>query len=630
MRFDNLEVALRLNEDESPSLTLAFYVIQSLVKDIETASGTKFKNADIGDEDEFPSLLANQCRTVRTVYEANSDKLTFNQKRLEELVHKLDEIQEKLSDAEKKDQEARKLESDLTEKEKELEALEERFRTLEENRLKYEELCEKCDGLRSDIDSMKDYDINEKQKELENLKKDYDKSDVIKRQLIEQLSALNSSNEELSSELESLKKANQSAAESKEKLTNQISELKALNVALDSEIDALSKECSAHLTIRTELEKKKQEALLQKTSLEKTNNEKGREYREYYEKNILPIENDIANLDRMILQQEQQKAEIQAEKDILDKRYTEILMTISRLQKEKPEVETQIADREGQYQKSLLDREKLDQKNKASLKRLSDLQDEIEKINEASGQLESQLIPHALETLEAAKNKNGLLTDELEKISGEMMEYDRKAALLQEKIDANNLLLEQRRINLDNLRTKHKVSSDEITKLEEQLEELKGKTDREAVATMRDQLKRDIEEYKALQEESRRLDQECAQTRKRCEAAAQNIEKLKTSKEAFEKDRIRTEKLQDELAYFDGEEFRNECLLLRHKFELLIEVKNKLIMSSKKLGALLGFSDNPINTVLSDEVEADLKEINDYFDSLQETMIRYADGLFKK
>ena len=96
MNFENLEVSVHLNKAEPPSLTMAFYMIQNLIKDVETAAGTKFKNADVGNSDEFPVLLAWQCRMIKSVYESNIGNITRNQDRLAQLDNTLSEIQKEL------------------------------------------------------------------------------------------------------------------------------------------------------------------------------------------------------------------------------------------------------------------------------------------------------------------------------------------------------------------------------------------------------------------------------------------------------------------------------------------------------------------------------------------------------
>ena len=98
MTFDNLKVAMHLNESEQPSLTMAFYMIQNLIKDMETEAGMKFKDIDMGNTDEFPILLAGQCRMIKSVYKSSADTLTRNHDRLEKLDGELTDIQKTLDE----------------------------------------------------------------------------------------------------------------------------------------------------------------------------------------------------------------------------------------------------------------------------------------------------------------------------------------------------------------------------------------------------------------------------------------------------------------------------------------------------------------------------------------------------
>ena len=192
MRFDNLEVAIHLNSDEPPSLTLAFYIIQSLVRDIEAASGNKFKNVDIGDPDEFPNLLANQCRTIRTVYENNAEQLSGNQKRLSELNDKLSGIQSELEKLSKLTSELRTVKKALGEKQQEYDDLEAEYSSLMQQQKDYLALCEECENLIADIEKLKNYDLVSKNKEKVRLEEEYNASDSKKRELNDQLNQLES------------------------------------------------------------------------------------------------------------------------------------------------------------------------------------------------------------------------------------------------------------------------------------------------------------------------------------------------------------------------------------------------------------------------------------------------------
>ena len=160
MTFDNLEVSVHLNKSEPPSLTMAFYMIQNLIKDVETAAGTKFKNVDMGNSDEFPVLLAGQCRMIKAVYESNAEHITRNQDRLAQLSGVLSDIQREL------DQGA-DISQKICEKEKEYEDILQKSKKLLEDKKKYEELSQECDRLSADVEKMEHYDITAKEKEAE-------------------------------------------------------------------------------------------------------------------------------------------------------------------------------------------------------------------------------------------------------------------------------------------------------------------------------------------------------------------------------------------------------------------------------------------------------------------------------
>ena len=116
MIFENLEVAIKLNEEEPPSLCLAFYLIQSIVKDIEKQSGMKFRYTDIGNQNEYTALLGNQLRTILGVYEATSSHIIGNTDKIEKLKNKLTLADESISRIDQQIEELKGLEKQLEDK----------------------------------------------------------------------------------------------------------------------------------------------------------------------------------------------------------------------------------------------------------------------------------------------------------------------------------------------------------------------------------------------------------------------------------------------------------------------------------------------------------------------------------
>ena len=125
MNFKNLKLAIELNKDEPPSLTLAFYMMKSIVSDIEQESGKpEFRLTELGDTDQYTGLLGNQIRLMLRTYQATEEYLKGNLTRLEQLKTELETVSQELKDLEESVSRMHIIQEELDNKKKEKKKLE--------------------------------------------------------------------------------------------------------------------------------------------------------------------------------------------------------------------------------------------------------------------------------------------------------------------------------------------------------------------------------------------------------------------------------------------------------------------------------------------------------------------------
>ena len=614
MTFDNLEVSVHLNKSEPPSLTMAFYMIQNLIKDVETAAGTKFKNVDMGNSDEFPVLLAGQCRMIKAVYESNAEHITRNQDRLAQLSGVLSDIQREL------DQGA-DISQKICEKEKEYEDILQKSKKLLEDKKKYEELSQECDRLSADVEKMEHYDITAKEKEAERLREKYRSFDVKKRNLSEELAAVeadvSSLDEDISrlSEKLSEKQGRKSELEAiKESLEKELANTESTIPGAENEVDEKKKKLSG-------LNAKMNALQSERENLESQISSKQEEYNKFYNENTKPLQEEYDGITSKINNAENEKNQLAESLDALKKHYSGLLETISSLQVEISETKSNTDSKEAQ--RLIFEGQKAEYQ-----KQYDEINGQTAKIQSETLELSTVRIPQAQELLNLTQKSNGEKQAKLDGIASKIDSAVKESAVIEKKIKDNDAMLSKKTRELSELRAKYYVNSEEVSRLERQLEELKGKTDKEKTATLRGQLESDIEELKKLEEEEKTLTEECGKIRNDIQEENQTVEKLRRNKSDYETKYKEVRSSLEELRYLQTEEFISRFERVRDRAYWINSMKNRLSLASEKLSRAVGNRDS-FNTDGSwSEISADLQEIDSYISGIQNNILDDAKKIF--
>jgi len=319
MKFENLKLALDLNKDEPASLTLAFYMMQSIVKDIEQESGVQdFRSADIGDVNAFTGLLGNQLRVLLRTYKASIPYIQGNLTKLAQMEKELETAETELKKTEEDVVRAGSIQKELEEKRAEKERLDKELEGLQSSRNEYERLCRECDDLRKQTDSMEQYDIPGKKKEKDGLQKNYDACELEVRALTDGIGRIKKELNDLDikkkaagtekTELESkyragseeLKGKQHDLEELRKKLTANNQEIERLKGLLEELKGKTNPEKVIEIEEDLKRETEKYEGLLaRQTELEKECSEK-RKHNVDLQKAVEAYEKDQKDLDKIL------------------------------------------------------------------------------------------------------------------------------------------------------------------------------------------------------------------------------------------------------------------------------------------------------------------------------------------
>ena len=84
MKFEHLESAIALNQEEGPSIFLAFGMVQALFEDIRDASGKEIAENPLGDET-LPVRLAWMDRVLHNIYTQNHAEFVRGLKQVDKM-----------------------------------------------------------------------------------------------------------------------------------------------------------------------------------------------------------------------------------------------------------------------------------------------------------------------------------------------------------------------------------------------------------------------------------------------------------------------------------------------------------------------------------------------------------------
>ena len=631
MNYDNLKAAIKANSEEAPSLTLAFHLIQSVIKDIEQESGQKFKNVDIGEINEYTGLLGGQIRTILNTYSVTSESLRGITEKVAAMKSRLEDTEKEVGDFEKEIASMEDTDKKIAEVTKKRDGLKNKLEKCREKQREYEDIVQQCADLEKQIADMKNYDIAEKKREKEELEKKANAFDCQVVELNRTIQELKGKNKALSESLESAKTAAKDLETQKTGCENDISRVKDETAKLRTELDDCKKAITDAENARKSISGDLSSAKELKARLDEENVSLKKEYEKFYNDEIEAL---IAKNDEMrsaIEDRESYKKGLVDQKNSLEKKYTELLQHISKLQnKEIIELEEKLKSRSSEKIKLESESRILRQKIGSLNEELDTIQQDISSHKENVRRLEEELIPQSQNRLAKAKIEYKNIKTEADGINDQIEKTQNEFDKLSKEYDSSQKTLDEKNKELDDLRTRLSNSNKDIEQLKKTLSDLKGKTDRDSVDAIKKGLQAEIDEHKKLLKEKKELEEQCQKLRRENEADNSSIAKLSGTKTEYENEKKKLEKRLSDFRFAEDPAFIEKVKMVREKNRLAAQIKDRLEAYSGSLGKALGYNLTVIFTDPEENVSANLKEIDNYLTCLFTSMKKYAEDFIDK
>lgn len=629
MNFDNLKMAIELNQNEMPSLTLAFYMIQSIVKDMEQESGGKdFRSIDIGNIDEYTGLLGNQLRVLLRTYQSTVTHIQGNLTKLERLQQDLMQVQNDLKTLEDAIASIQVTQTELEAKKGQEKVLQQALEQRQQLQTDYDALCRECEQLQEQIEAMEHYDLAEKTKERDEWQKKYDAFDqqvISLNQEIQHLTtALNHiQTQKASAEAQrnDLETQSQNVTEQLNTLQNRINELTISITQTNASIDDLQGE-------KRRLEDTYHQAQQTAEAAKKEQVQLSDEYNHFHMSVLAPLEKKNDSLRQLLAGKEQEKAKLAETSHTLEERNHQLLIEIANLQSDIVALNKSIQERSNA--KEPLEQEKKEKLE--SLRRISEelesIQQEIASVKKNIRRLEEDVIPQSHITLQNVQQDHETIHGSYQTLLETIEELNRNIDELNTQYQSGSTERQHKQNELDELRQKLTANHQEIERLNAVLEELKGKTDPEKVIALKKNLEQEIETYHQLLEDQTAYDKECQQKRTDNDKSRQIIVQLQSTIDQYEEDKKRLDKKLTVLQQVNDPSFEKKAQLIKERVRIASQIKESLEECSAKIKKVLGVHNAPVLNDLHEELAVDLREISSYLDHLFSMMTKMSQELF--
>lgn len=162
MKFSHLRASIENNAEEEPSIYMAICMIESLLEDIEDATGQEVGDWPIGDVT-LPTKLVWLCQVINQIYQAKSGELVRNRPRLDAAMKELEKAGaelEKLSGTAVR----------LSEANAELKKRQAALARAKGEREEYERVKEECGRLQREAESLRGFDKAAEEAKLRSLR----------------------------------------------------------------------------------------------------------------------------------------------------------------------------------------------------------------------------------------------------------------------------------------------------------------------------------------------------------------------------------------------------------------------------------------------------------------------------
>ena len=615
MKFEHLESAIALNQEEGPSIFLAFGMVQALFEDIRDASGKEIAENPLGDET-LPVRLAWLDRVLHNIYTQNHAEFVRGLKQVDKMEAALQADRAELEEIAGAEEKLRTLKTQA-------EQLEAQLEKAQAAQAAWERLSQECEQKEQELQRLQKVDPAQKQTELNALKEQVNalnrkQGDALQREkdLREQLQKL--TDQQTTAAAMEMSLQNQNA-----ELCNSLTEQEAKNQQLKAENDKQVQKLSELQQEFTDLQVKANTARAKSDT--------------YFMTKIQPLQNEKDKAEKDLAQQEIQAKKLEEERKEKQQKWNEKVLQVAQLTEQKKRLEQETREKTEQVEQKTNEIEQEKQKRdaltgqyNAKTRSLGELQDEtremqvnlkkLEEMCTAEQKEKNRLLRLENETKAAHQKKKA----EIEERTAELQKENERLSLengrLTQQVEEKN----QGRLRLETinqgLTAQQTVNDREIASLEQQLEELRGKTDKEKIEIRKKQLEDEKQKIKQLRAENELNEKELTK----------RIEESGKLENAREKQVKALQELKEKLKLlepFGTDAYTEKLNSLRFQNNALGNARNHLENSIRQIQEAQGRGRQGVPINLPGDMEDLLKDLQKSMNELRKQLLECADSV---
>ena len=562
MRFDLLNQSIELNATESPSVYNALNMIRALFQDVEDAADASLSQCPLGDE-KLPLEMIWLSKELLSIYEDNTDALQRNRARLDSVMEKLRSTQaelEQLADAAKL----------LPEKEAQYQKLLRQLESAGSAQAAYAELLGKIEAAQKELAQLNRFDMDAARQQLTQLQNQL-------RQLEEEIRTLDSQIQQLKTEIAaSQEKLAQELRPEYSRLTSLKQELEEQKRSMTQLIADLTTETNTLSTELAQLRKDLPLRMLERDTVK-------RQVADYRRDILNPI---ITERDALL----QTQAQLQADKDSAEKQISELnenqqklILEIGRKKEAYIRDNDEYKNQQAREKKLLADQEELTRSIRKATDDLALRQAEYDKLH-------NETLPEAEKLLADETQRRDTLQAAVKKTNTEIQNLTADITSLEKALPGLETELGEKQDRYKALRATYASRNQDILDIEQKIDALKKKNDKERLNAYRIQLQEEEQRLLKLGRECDDLEAQIRELDRKVSSkneARQTLESLKRKKE----EGLRSiEATLESLRPCSTPEYRRKAEAIEAQFSTLVNIRNNLANSiSIARRAIIGY-----------------------------------------
>lgn len=632
MEFPRLNSSLALSASEQPTIYLALCLVESLFKDLEDTVGGDLSTAPTGDET-LPTKMVWLSRKLQKIYTANSDALQRNRSRLDEMMQKLadsDAVLQSLAEQEERLQRLRAEKDDMVQAE-----------------AKAERCKAACDALAQEIKQAQDA-LAAQEAELSRLSE-------VKQHL---LSAADAGKDRVAQAQSALAEFRaQTLAPLARELTDAQAELDALRqektaqeeilLQLGAQKEALQKEQAEADRCRAACEETQRERAqlrdaiaAQEAQLKQLSEEKERLLLEVaygtdriaqaqqslddvQSKELAPLAQQLSALQEELDARQQSKAAQLAQIEQLGRQRENAIRELALLMPKLDHAQEALKQKQEDLaaQKQRLDAV---EQEKASVEaQVSERTELLGTIQTEILTLKNTTLPEEQAHIDDAVKRKAALQQALSALSQELETLSQELPTLEQAHETLRASLAQKQEEYAECKASYAEQSSELTALQKQLDELRGKSDRQTLRKLQAQLHADIAQMQQLEQDCQAAEQELRDGKVRLARQQAEFDRLTLEQASQQEAEQRLREAQKTLAPLATPENLQRARALSRRVQALESASAELCEARKLLCASL---DTP-GMADASQLSAQLDAAERGLDQLQHALLACADSI---